>query len=250
MSHPPVIFVHGAFSCALHWQAWVQRFGDAGFECVAPSLPGHEPSDPAALAGLSLSDYLQALERVRAAQPTPPILIGHSMGGLLAQQLAASGPCAALVCLASAPPGMLPAQLRALPYLAPLMPQIVAGRPIQPTAATFRYLVLHDLPPGEQDELAATLGAESGRAYRSMIFGTARVRASAVRCPTLCVTGRQDRIVAPRVARAIAARYGAAHKVLDHRGHWLLARAALEEVSEPVLDWLRQQPGLRTPVPV
>jgi len=235
---PPIIFMHGAFSRASHCDPLVALFTNAGFDCHAPSLPGHDPSDPQLLSQLTLEDYLAALDRVRLALPTVPILMGHNMGGLLAQHLAATGPCAALVCLASAPPGMLPAQLRALPYLAPLLPRILAGRSIRPPAQTFRYLALHDLPVEEQTELVSTLGAESGRAYRSMIMGTSRVRASDVRCPVLCVSGSEDRIISRSVARRVAAHYGADHQVLRGRGHWLLARTGLETVAQPVLEWL------------
>jgi pimeloyl-ACP methyl ester carboxylesterase len=235
---PPIIFVHGAFSRASHCDALAACFRSAGFDCHVPSLPGHDPSDPALLSRLSLADYQVALNRVQLALPTAPILIGHSMGGLLAQHLAAAGPCAALVCVASAPPGMLPAQFRAWPYLAPLLPRILAGRAIHPSEATFRYLALHDLPPEEQDHVASSLGSESGRAYRAMILGTSRVRASDVRCPVLCVSGGKDRIVSQRVARRIAAHYRADHRVLPDRGHWLLARAGIERVAQTVLEWL------------
>lgn len=236
---PPIILVHGAFSRASHCDALAARFKTAGYECIAPSLPGHDPSDPGLLSRLSLGDYVAALDRVRSGLPAAPIVIGHSMGGLLAQHLAASGPCAALICLASAPPGMLAAQLPALPYLVPLIPSILAGRAILPSTATFRYLALHDLPRAEQDDLVRTLGAESGRAYRSMILGTSRVRASYVRCPVLCVSGGEDRIISRRVARRVALHYGADHQVLRDRGHWLLARAGLETVAQLVLEWLR-----------
>jgi pimeloyl-ACP methyl ester carboxylesterase len=245
---PPIVLVHGAFSRASHCDALAASLKTAGFECLAPSLPGHDPSDPALLSRLSLDDYLAALHRVRSGLAAAPIVIGHSMGGLLAQHLAASGPCAALICLASAPPGMLPARLRALPYLAPLFPRILAGRAIRPSAATFRYLALHDLPQGEQDDLVRTLGAESGRAYRSMIMGTSRVRASNVRCPVLCVSGGADRIISRCVARSVAMHYGADHHVLRDRGHWLLARAGLESVARLMLEWLRGRELLSVPV--
>ncbi len=241
LERPSIIIMHGAFSRASHCDAIAAHFKTAGFDCHVPSLPGHDPSDPLMLSRLSLKDYLVALDRIRLVLPTAPILIGHSMGGLLAQHLAATGPCAALVCLASAPPGMLPAQLRALPYLAPLFPRILAGRSIHPPAATFRYLALHDLPMGEQNDLVSTLGAESGRAYRSMIMGTSRVRASDVRCPVLCVSGGEDRIISRRIARRVAAYYRADHHVLQDRGHWLLARAGLERVAQLVLEWLDGQ---------
>src|SRR5687767_1516885 len=93
----PVLFLHGAFSCGGHLHAWSQRFSAAGYTCVTPSLPGHDPSDPDLLKTLTLRDYLAAAQECRSRASAPPIIVGHSMGGLLAQQLAATGPCAALV---------------------------------------------------------------------------------------------------------------------------------------------------------
>src|ERR1051325_11141003 len=133
MTRPPILLVHGAFSSAADLSAWKGFFAGEGFEVVAPTLPAHGRSDPAALRPLSLPDYLKALLAVRNRMTEAPVIIGHSMGGLLAQQLAAAAPCRALGCVASAPPGMLPAQLRALPYLAPLFPTIMAGRPVRPS---------------------------------------------------------------------------------------------------------------------
>src|SRR5580658_4041196 len=60
---------------------------------IVPSLPGHWPSDAGALASLTLSDYLASLHWTAATLSAPPVVIGHSMGGLLAQQLAATAPC-------------------------------------------------------------------------------------------------------------------------------------------------------------
>jgi alpha-beta hydrolase superfamily lysophospholipase len=57
----------------------------------------------------------------------------------------------------------------------------------------------------------------------------------------LCISGARDRIVARRVANAIAAHYGADHHVLEGRGHWLLARTELESVAGLVLEWLEQK---------
>src|SRR5215470_2812950 len=174
MARPPVLFIHGAFSNAGHFDPWVERFARAGFECHVPSLPGHGPSDPRALASLGMEDYLAALEREVAKLSAPPILVGHSMGGLLAQQLASKGRCRALICVASAPPWMLVSPPSSLPYFLPVLPATLAGQPIRAPEATLRALVVHHLPESEQRALLPTFGAESGRAYRAMIFGTAR----------------------------------------------------------------------------
>jgi pimeloyl-ACP methyl ester carboxylesterase len=193
--------------------------------------------DGAALASLGLGDYLRHLLEVANRLGTPPVLIGHSMGGLLAQMLAARIACRALVCVASAPPWMLTAQMRALPHLAPLMPRILAGRPITPSPGTLRALVLHDLPSDEQEALIGTFGTESGRAYRSMVVGLARVPRGRFGGPVLLVSGDHDRIISSSISARIANLYGAEHQRLA-RGHWLIAPSARDEVAGPVLRWL------------
>ncbi|MGZ7196726.1 alpha/beta hydrolase, partial [Streptococcus pyogenes] len=78
-----------------------------GYTCFAPSLPGHDavPDQPLLVARQGLADYRADLEAQIAAQgfDRPPVLIGHSMGGLLAQQLAARIQPTALVLLTPAP---------------------------------------------------------------------------------------------------------------------------------------------------
>lgn len=217
---------------------WRRYFEAAGFECHSPSLPGRLPIDREALRTLTLGDYLAHLLEYRAGFGAAPIVIGHSMGGLLAQQLAARTDCAALVLLASVPPGVLWAQLRAAPHLARLLPRILAGRPILPSERMLRAIVVHDLPEHEQRTLPPQLVTDSGRAFRSLVLGTARIPRDAVRCPVLCVSGGADRNVAPRISRAIARRYAAEHQIHPERGHWIVAESKVGEVAPPVLAWL------------
>ncbi|MGQ0575042.1 MAG: alpha/beta hydrolase [Pseudonocardia sp.] len=237
---PPVLMLHSTFGHGGLLDAWRQLFEAAGHECHTPSLPGRLPTDTAALRRLGIRDYLDAVLEYRARIATPPIVIGHSMGGLLAQQLAARTPTAALVLLASVPPGVLWAQPRALPHLARLLPRILTGRPIRPSEDTLRAIVFNDLPEDEQRTLAPQLVTDSGRAFRSLVLGTARVPRDAVTCPVLCVSGGADRNVSPRTSRSIAARYGAAHQVHPERGHWIVAGSVADQVAPPVLDWLRR----------
>ncbi len=237
----PVLFLHGAFSRGEHLQGWAERFAAAGYTCSTPSRPGHAPSDPELLRRLTLRDFLAAAQECRSRMPAPPIIVGHSMGGLLGQQLAASGPCAALVLLASAPPGRVVPLVPAVPYLMPMVPPFLAGRPFRPTAAAFRWLGVHDLPPAEQSELFATIGYESGRAYRAMVFGTRDVRVGDVPCPVLSITGGADRMIAARISRAVAARYRATQIVLRGAGHWVIAPSAAGKTSALALDWLACQ---------
>lgn len=236
----PILFIHAAFSRGAHFSSWVRFFEASGFDCLAPSLPAHDPPEPNKLRKFSIKDYFAAMLALRQEMAAPPILVGHSMGGLIAQMLAAATPTAALVCLASTPPGILWAQPRALPHLAGYLPTILAGGLMRPSAATNRNLIFHDLPAVEREEMIADMVPDSGRAYRDMILGAIRVARRRVTCPVLCISGGADRIVSNGTSKSIAARYRAEHHILPRRGHWLIAPSATEEIAPLVLRWLHK----------
>ena len=236
---PPIFFVHGAFSHAGHLANWQALFSGAGFECYAPSLPGHAPSDRVLLASLTLDDYLAALKGDVVRFAVPPVIVGHSMGGLLAQQLASIIPCQALICVAAAPPWIVIPQMRALPFLLPMIPALLSGQAIQPSDAAFRNLVLHDLPEEEQHDLLPTFGAESGRAYRAMLLGLARLSGKPFGGPVLCLSGSADRMISIRTSTAIARYYGARHEIFNH-GHYLIAPSLAQQIAGKAIAWLER----------
>lgn len=241
MSKPPILLIHGAFCHAAFLKPWAGYFTAAGYRCTTPSLPGHDPSDPALLSSLGIPDFLAALREVHDGMSEPPILIGHSMGGLLAQHLAAERDCAALVCVASAPPWRLSIAARSLPYLLPSLPRILAGLAFRPSPRAADFLVSHGLPADERDEIRRGFVHESGRACRSMLLGSASLDGAAPHCPVLCISGEDDRIVAPRIGAMLALRYGAEHAIAAGHGHWLIANSLIPAVAARVRRWLDQR---------
>lgn len=235
-----MLLVHGTFSTGALMEPWRAFFEAAGYEAHAPSLPGREPTDLAALRRLRFDDLFEALRRNRDRLDEPPIVIGHSMGGLLAQRLAAETPCAALVLLASVPPGVLWAQPRAVPHLLRLLPRTLLGLPVRPSDQTLRAVVFNDLPESEARALSPGLVHDAGGAFRSLVLGSVRLPRGAMRCPVLSVSGGADRNVSPRISRAIARRYAAEQQVHPGRGHWIVAPSKVGEVAPPVLEWLRR----------
>ena len=235
---PPILLVHGACSRPAHLEPWRTAFIRAGHACLAPALPGHRPGDDGALARLTLRDCLATLREAHQRFDRPPVVIGHSLGGLLAQKLAATVECAGLVLVASMPTGTVPAALGALPWLAPLAPAVLAGRPFTVPADGLTQLALHDLAPAERDELLPDFVPESGRLYRQILFGRARVAAGAVRCPVLVVHGAADRLVPVRVARGLARKYGAELAIIPGHGHWLIAGSLAPVVLPVIAGWM------------
>lgn len=239
---PPILFLHGVFGRPALLAPWTRFFEAAGYECHTPTLPGRDPSDDAVLTRTGIQDCYEVALAAYDELSEPPVVMGHSMGGLLTQKIAAARTPRAAVLLASIPPGTLWPQLRPLPHLFPLMPKILAGKPFLPSPRTMREVPLSTLPAAEQDELIPQLVRDSGRVFREMSMGApvTKVDASAVNCPVLCVSAGSDRNVAQWISRRIAARYGAEHQIHPDKPHWIIAQSALDEVAPPVLAWLQR----------
>jgi len=239
---PPILFIHGVFGKPSLLRPWTRFFESAGYRTHAPTLPGRDPSDEAILARTGIQECFQVVLEAYDRIGGSPIVIGHSMGGLLAQKLAAARRPAAAVLLASVPPGVLWTQPAATPHLLPLLPSILAGKPFLPSPKTMREVPLSTLPRAEQDELIGELVRDSGRIFREMSLGAAptRVKAADVDCPVLCVSAGQDRNVAQRISNRIANRYRAEHQVHPELPHWIIAESAVDDVAPPVLRWLEK----------
>jgi pimeloyl-ACP methyl ester carboxylesterase len=108
----PVVLIHGMSCTGAIWERIASLMAPRGYDCLAPSLPAHDasPSQRLQVGGQSLRDYLAFLEHMVATREDrrSPIIIGHSMGGLLAQQIATRVQPVALVLLAPAAPYGIP----------------------------------------------------------------------------------------------------------------------------------------------
>lgn len=237
---PPILLVHGLFSRPELMQPWADRFAAAGHEVHVVALPGRDPSDAATLRRTTIEDALAVVREARAGMDRPPVVVGHSFGGLLAQRIAAETDVAGLVLLASVPPGILWPQVRVLLHLARLMPSILAGRPVLPTEVTMRNVPLSTLSTAEQDEILPRMVPDSARVFREMLFGTrsTRVRAADVTCPVLAVTAGSDRNVTRRGRASVVRRYGAEEQVHPTAPHWIVAESLIDEVAPGVERWV------------
>jgi pimeloyl-ACP methyl ester carboxylesterase len=242
---PPILFLHGVFGRPSLLAPWTRVLEAAGYAVHTPKMPGREPTDDDVLARTGIEQCFAVALEAYDRLGEPAIVIGHSMGGLLTQKLAAARTPRAAVLLASVPPGVLWPRVRPLPRLLRLMPRILAGKPFLPSASTMREVPLSTLPAAEQQDLIPRLVRDSGRVFRelSMGAGSTKVDAAKVRCPVLCVSAGSDENVAQWISRGIAKRYGAEHQEHPGAPHWIIAGSLVDEVAPPVLDWLRRMVG-------
>lgn len=248
----PVLFVHGAFCGGWAWDGFRARFEAAGFDCHTPDLRHHGPSArrkaPAALGTTSLLDYLSDLLDIYDALPEPPVLVGHSMGGLLAQMIAARrAPRAAVLLAPSAPWGVLPSTNFELASAGGLF---LAGQfwntPIKPRFWIAAAHALDRMDEKTRSETFAQFVPESGLAMFEVLHWmwdvkrASTVYARDVECPVLCLAGTSDRVTPPRTVRRVAMRYSRRADYAEMRAmsHWLMGEPGWESVAEKTLDWL------------
>ena len=247
-AHPPIVFVHGAFATHLPFSGWMETFAHRGWQSVAASLRGRLGMGPERAKDATIADYVEDTLKVVATLDRPPVIVGHSMGGLIAQKIAELGKCRAAVLLAPAPPWMLPAQGAALPALLPMMPKILSGTPLLPSRRGCARIVFNKMPQEQCANIHAGLVHESGKVYREMIFGKIRVDASKVGCPVHVIGASEDRIVSPALCRKIAAYYHGSHKNHDGHGHWFLQEEGWEKIAAQALDWIEANAMKLTPM--
>ncbi len=248
----PVVLIHGMWSTGASW-ARIQGLLEArGYPCYAPTLPGHAPvpEQPLQVGARSLRDYLQFLESWVAEQQfdRPPILIGHSMGALLAQQLATRINPLALTLLT-------PAASRGINNLAwsnvvAFAPWLLSGafwrNPHKPSARRASISLFNGIAPERHQKLYEGLVHESGRAAAEIGFWWAdgsrasTVRSEDVRCPVYVVSCGADRLTPAPVVRRIVARYpSVALRYYPARGHWVIDDEDTEEMMHSICGWLR-----------
>jgi pimeloyl-ACP methyl ester carboxylesterase len=206
---PYLLLCHGSFSTHVPFARWLDLFAQHGWRAGAFSRRGRLGREPSGTAGVHIADYLDDTRRVVDALGEQPVIIGHSLGGLIAQKLAEEGRAAAAVLLAPVPPWPLVPQNEAVPAVMPHVPAIVAGQPFRPTYWSAVRLILNRVPQPDRRRIYDSLVHESGIVYREMTLGTVRVAPDKVRCPVCVIAASEDRVISPKLAASIADYYDA-----------------------------------------
>lgn len=104
----PVYFIHGLWLHSTSWQPWVDLFRQEGYEPSAPGWPGDPDTvaearaNPESIADHGIDDVVEHYAALIAELPAPPVLIGHSFGGMIAQKLLGQNRAAAAVAIDAA----------------------------------------------------------------------------------------------------------------------------------------------------
>jgi len=240
-TRPPVLLVHGYFGQAAIFTEWLAFFAARGVPAYAVNLRGRADSRTGTHLGrVSISDFVEDAARV-ARELDHPVVVGHSMGGLIAQRLAERGVVHSAVLVTPAPPRGITVlsrrlALKQLKYL----PAILRARIVRPSRADLCELVLNRVPPEMQGAVLDAFVPDSGRAAREMSITGVPVDVDRVRCPLLVIGAGDDHFIPLRIAERIAMRYGAPIRVFEGRGHMLVIEPKWEAVADVADRWIQE----------
>jgi len=261
MAKRPVVFIHGLWMHSNTWDPWMKLFSERGYETHNPSWLGDgdtvdaSRADPKAVANYGVKAVADSYAKVIASLKEPPILIGHSFGGLLAQILLGRGIASAAVAIDPAPmQGVWQLPLSALRSSFPVLGNpFNLTRSVSLTYNQFRYAFANALPEAEAKDLYATCTVPSpGRPLFQVATATfnpsseTKVNTSnATRGPLLITAGENDRIVPPVLSKAAFGKYKQSRVVTDFksfegRGHSLVVDHGWKEVADYSLAWLER----------
>jgi pimeloyl-ACP methyl ester carboxylesterase len=190
-----------------------------------------------------LADYRDDLLRALAEFDEPPVVVAHSLGGLLAQLLIGREPMRALALLGSLPPDGL---MLEGPRLAVAEPRIwleafsgsVAGSRLPIAMAAHQVLFSEGLPREEVARHSSRMTPEAPRALADAHLPPPVLSALLVGLPTLVVGGGKDRLVSPVSSLRTALYHGAEHRTVEGLGHFLQLDIGAEIAARHLLDWL------------
>ncbi len=243
----PILFVHGMWHAAWCWnEHFLPYFAENGYVACALSLRGHGSSDGRQmLRWTSVARYLDDVEQVIRQLGTKPVLVGHSMGGLIVQKYLDSHVVPAAVLLASvSPSGLMPSTLRFFrrhPVILLKANLTLSTYPVVSTANLCRELLFSkDIPAERLAAYSARMQEESYCAYINMLFPRLRPK-KRPETPLLVLGAANDAAVSVREVAKTAETYGTNPEMFSNMAHDMMLEDGWQQVADRVLMWIQSR---------
>jgi pimeloyl-ACP methyl ester carboxylesterase len=259
-----ILLIHGLWMTPTSWNPFLKFYKQRGYRVLAPAWPRMQGTveqirqNPSKLAGLGLLEIAEHYEKIVRSLDERPILIGHSMGGLIVQILLDRGLGAAGVSInGTAPKGIYRLPLSVIKAASPVLSNpLNFWRCVMLTFEQFRYAFAnnmseHDAKADYEREVIPGPGRpifQTAFANFTPMAATDVDHTECDRAPLLLIVGTEDLLVPPILNRINYElyRYSAAvteYKEFSNRSHLIIAQEGWEEVADFVLSWAVAQNG-------
>lgn len=247
----PLLFVHGILHGAWCWdEHFLPYFAEKGYVATALSLRGHAGSPiRGALRWVRIADYVadvaQVADELTSRYGVRPVIIGHSMGGLIAQKYLECYTAPAGVLVASVPAhGIILTTLRVMMAQPLVFVQANLRLGLSPIANTVRRarwaFFSADMPDEQIHRYIERFGEESYRAFLDMLlFALPQTRR--ISAPILVVAAETDTLFSLGEERALADAYHAPCLIIKECAHDIMLEARWQDAAEGICAWLDKQ---------
>ena len=265
---PTIVLIHGLWLTPKSWKGWIDRYQRAGYNVIAPPWPGLSSDveavrhHPEVLKGLTIKKIVDHYERIIRVMERPPILMGHSFGGLIVQLLLDRGLGAAGVAIDSAQSAGVPV----LPLSTIRSTIQILGNPftfnsvVELSPEKFHYAFTNSLSEEEAKRVYENL-AVPGPAHvlwegaLSLLNPNASSKVNYhndKRAPLLFIAGSADHLVPPAINKANVKKYQGSGAITDYRefpnrDHFIVAEKGWEEVADFALQWSEKNAQAQVP---
>jgi pimeloyl-ACP methyl ester carboxylesterase len=252
-----IVFIHGMFMNPLCWEQWINHYQTNGYTCIAPAWPGRDKPvetlrknhpDPQ-LGKLTLSAVIESLVDTIRVLDEKPILIGHSMGGLIVQLLLQRELAIAGVAIDSAPPpGVFTIKWSFIksnwPAINPFVPK---DQPMQMPFEHFQYTFVNTMSLAEQRAAYERyVVPESRRVPSESLTSVARIDFKKQHPPLLLIAGSDDNIIPASLNKTNHNKYKRSPSITDFnefagRTHFIIGQKNWQEVADYIIAWLNDK---------
>ncbi len=257
----PVVFIHGMWLLPKSWDSWAEVFEAAGYTALRAGWPDDPDTveeanaHPEVFAGTTVGELAKHYSELVGRLDKRPAVIGHSMGGLLAQMIAGYGQAAVSVSIGSGPfRGVLPLPISAVKASRPVLGNpLNRNRAVALTYEQFRYAFANAVEEDEARELYETFAVPASGA---LIFQSAAANlnpwtelkvdhGNPDRGPMLIISGDKDHITPRAIQDAIYKKQQRNEGVTEivempNRGHALTIDGGWREVADAALSFVKR----------
>ncbi len=242
----PVLFIHGMWHGAWCWtEHFLPYFARQGFCSYAMSLRGHGKSEgKKKLRWTSMADYVSDVVQVVQMLDKSPVLVGHSMGGMVVQKYLESHPAPAAVLLASVPAQGVAATTLKMLFRHPMAVfktnLKLSLYPIVSTPELAKEMLFSASMPDEKVlGYFKRLQDDSYRMYMDML-GLNLPKPQRVKTPVLVLGGGDDALFSPAQMESTASVYGTSAEIFDGMAHDMMLEARWKDVADRIIEWLKE----------
>lgn len=249
-----IVLIHGLFVNNTSWAQWKTYFESQGYKVYTPANPGHEGT-PAQLRSsihpdltqTGFEDVVMNIVKLIDTLPEKPIVIGHSLAGLVVQKLIEMDKAVAGVSIDGAPPKNVLAPWATVKIVLPVVNFFKGNEAYLGSKEWYHRAFFNNYSREESDLLFDKIAVPESRkiARDTLLTSFAKIDFKKPHNPLLFIGGQKDNIFSSSFTKRIAGSYKDSNSTVDFKGfagrsHFIAGEKGWEEVAEYVLNWIRK----------